>query len=242
MSLTVIEKNIVETLPQTQSMFVKAKFSLTIKSHTDFDLEVKITDLVQLILTESGVKDQKDVSVIKFISARLFDDLKTPKFNHLTFEEVKLSLHLGVRHEYGQYMGINVSTIHFWLKSFILDKNRELAIKEFNKKLDEQEHGKTNKLEKANPEGQKKIIEALKNIIKEVPAEQEVKKKLVNMGKQKSPRDMYIQKCFAEFDTLHNQRALRTKSGRYILYEEKPVDQVEYVELKLKEYDNSNLK
>ena len=240
MSLTIIETKILDGLPVTQSQFIKARFCMPIKSYRDHELESKIIDVVQITLAESGVKDQNDKPVIKFISETLFRDLRAAKFNYLTMEDIALAMNMGVRYEYGQYMGINVATIHSWIKAYLADKNRELALKEFHKKVDEASYGTTDKTAKANPEGVKKLVESLKEIMKSVPAVQEEKKRQANLGKVKTPRDQYIQKCFAEFDKIHLDRALRTKSGRYILFEGKAVDQVGYAEMKLKEYDKSN--
>lgn len=134
-ALTVSEQNRIAELPVQLQTFVKAKFGLPINKIEHQDLYFKVVDLIQITLTESGVKDQSDETVIKFISQTIFRDLQQPKFNHLSFEDIKLALHFGVRREYGEYMGVNVQTIHSWIKSFISDKNRELALKEFNSKL-----------------------------------------------------------------------------------------------------------
>jgi hypothetical protein len=145
MNLTIRENNIINTLPVTQSVFVSAKFSPAIKSLSDLDLHNRVIDLIQTTLLKAGVKDQQDKLVIKFISENLLHDLKQPKFNHLSFSEIEMALDLGVKFEYGQYMGVNIATIHSWIKSFLSDKNRENALKEFNKKLNEEEQRTSDK-------------------------------------------------------------------------------------------------
>lgn len=133
--LTITDKQNIESLPVQLQPFVKAKFGFPINKIEPYNLHKQVLDLVQVTLMESGVKDQSDLTVINFLTETLVRDLQTPKFNHLSFEDIKLALNLGVRREYGEYMGVNIQTIHSWIKSFISDKNRELALKEFNSKL-----------------------------------------------------------------------------------------------------------
>lgn len=98
-------------------------------------------------------------------------------------------------------------------------------------------HKELSKIEKGevNPEGLKKLAEVMRKAIGEVeksePAK-EVKKEPKKI--EKSERDIFIQNCFAEFNKLsHNQRFLNMG--------DKHVDQLEYTEIKLKEYDLSLL-
>lgn len=70
---------------------------------------------------------------------------------------------------------------------------------------------------------------------------------------QKSPRDQFIQDCFLEFSKLWAKKKYipprpESKPGmvvtdgsgaKYILWEGEPVDEVEYTEIKLKEYDKA---
>jgi len=133
--LTITDKQNIESLPVQLQPFVKAKFGLPINKIEPYNLHKQVLDLIQVTLMESGVKDQSDLTVINFLTETLVRDLQAPRFSHLSFEDIKLALHLGVRREYGEYMGVNIQTIHSWIKSFIGDKNRELAIKEFNSKI-----------------------------------------------------------------------------------------------------------
>lgn len=133
--LTTQEQTSISLLPVQLQPFVKARFGRQIKSFEPKNLYREVLDMVQITLAESGVKDQSDIKVVKFISETIWKDLQGPKFNHLSIDDIKLALHLGVRREYGEYMGVNVQAVHFWIKSFIGDKNRELAIKEFNDKV-----------------------------------------------------------------------------------------------------------
>jgi len=134
--LTVQEQNKISELPVNYQPFVRAKFGTQIKSMSDRDLYFDCFDMIGLTLASNGNKDGGDKAVQEFLSKELAKDLKQPKYNILSIDEVKMALNLGVRLEYGNFFGINITTIHFWLKSFISDLNRDLAIKEYNRKLD----------------------------------------------------------------------------------------------------------
>lgn len=139
MKLTIIENKLIQKLPVQQKQFVIAKFSKTIRNTTDLELKERIIDIVQVTLAESGIRDQHDELVIKFLSNTLFEDLKKPKFNHLTLEEIKLAMSMGVRLSYGQFMGINITTIHYWLKCYQVDVDRENSLNKYNRMLSEAE-------------------------------------------------------------------------------------------------------
>lgn len=135
--LTVSEKNKITELPVNYQPFIVAKFGTQIKSMLDRDLYFACFDMIGLALASNGNKDGSDKSVQEFLSKELAKDLRQPKFHLMSIDEIKMALNLGVRLEYGQFFGINITTIHFWIKSFISDKNRELAISEYNRKLSE---------------------------------------------------------------------------------------------------------
>lgn len=253
--LTARENTIINGLPPIYREFVEAKFKTKINVYSGADLYALVKELINDILFSSGVKDKGDQRVKDYLTKTLTEDLQHPKFASLTFDEVEIACKKGVRQEYGVYMGVNIQTIHSWLRAYLNSKERELAIREFYSKVSEVENGKVDKLSEVNPEGQRKVIEALKSIIKKVPDEEAKKpNKLVNLSKEKSPRDQYIQKCFTDFENLYGKnpyRPLRPENkpgmvvteggGKYIFFEGKPVDQVEYAQIKLKEYDSLNL-
>lgn len=134
-SLTVLENEQISKVSVQLQPFIKAKFGTPINKIGVDSLYFMTLDLIQTTLIESGVKDQADKTVINFLTTTIHRDVQGAKFNHLSFEDIKLSLHLGVRKEYGDYMGVNIQTIHSWIKSYLKDKNRELAVLEFNKSI-----------------------------------------------------------------------------------------------------------
>lgn len=115
-----------------------------------------------------------------------------------------------------------------------------------------------------NPEGQKKVLEILKESLKDAPMSNFIKEENKKRVIEKSARDRYIQKCFIDFYNLWKDKPYkapkqppcnipgvldRENSGKFILYNvqvkegnmiktvERPIDEVEYVQIKVKEYD-----
>ncbi len=256
MNLTILEKNVIKILSPISKEYLEAKFKNQLRTYSDKDLEFKLKDLVIKTLFESGVKDKNEDKVVAFLRETLLKDLKTAKFSGLTFEEVELAFSKGVRQEYGIYMGVNIQTMHGWLRSYLNSKERETAIKEFYAKAAELQFGKENRTAPVNPEGQKKVLEMLKDVVKGIPEEQE-KQKLLKRSKVKSDRDLFIQKCFLEHYNIWLKKPYKhprdnrppvygTTAGqdthsRLIEFEGKPVDEVQYAEIKTKEYDKIKL-
>lgn len=257
MNLTVIENKVIANMPVSLQEFVTAKFRPQIQSIREPELALKVSALVMRTLTEAGVKDAGDNKVVTFLRETLLKDLQNPKFSKLTFEEIELALKKGVRHEYGPFMGVNVQTIHFWIKSFLGSKEREAAIKEFYKNADEQEYGKIDRSTPVNPEGQKRILEALRPFAEYAKP---TYKTTSYTPPKKSERDVFIQECFKEFDKLCDKSPSIDRFGNKIPgrlidheitdlvgYNEKnkpilkthvrPIDVTEYTRIKVTEYD-----
>lgn len=254
--LTATEHRAIQELPPIYQEFLNAKFKTRLSVYSGYDLQVLVKELVNDILFSSGIKDRSDPNVKDYLTKTLTEDLQHPRFASVTFDEVEIACKKGVRQEYGAFMGVNIQTIHSWLRSYLNSKDRELAIREFYSKISELEGVKEDKMSPINPEGQKKVIEIIKAIIKKVP-EEEVKKteKLLKQAKEKSPRDEFIQKCFRDHHAIWEKTPAkdriideRTKTvtikdypGRYILYEGKPVDEIEYTQILLTQYDNQKI-
>jgi hypothetical protein len=50
-------------------------------------------------------------------------------FPSITVQEVRLALNNGIRGEYGQYFGLSVATFHNFIKAFLAEEKRQIAIK-----------------------------------------------------------------------------------------------------------------
>lgn len=237
MNILLIEKNIIEKMPAGLQEYVVSKFKPVISSYKPVELELRVGELIIRTLFEAGVKDQADPKVIDFLTQTLYKDIQHPKYSKISFEEIELALHKGVRREYGVYMGVNIQTIHSWIKAYLESKERENAIKDFNRIANEHEFGKDDRSSKVNPDGQKRLIEMLKPLAEsKKPSYIHKEAKVI----EKTERDLFIQKCFSEFFILWTKNAVPNSDGlntRFIYFEGKEIDETEYLTIKLKELD-----
>lgn len=74
-----------------------------------------IHTLVNQVIMDKGVNMPSEE--IDYLKTRVTDDI-IHDFSGYTLEEVRLALHYGVRGEFGEYFGINPTTIFGWLKGF----------------------------------------------------------------------------------------------------------------------------
>jgi len=246
-NLTVQEKEIALQVPLYLQEYVFAKFNKPIKNYNLLDLELLITKLIIKTLLEAGVSKSTNNDVITFLSENILKDLLEPKFNYLSVEEIELAFKKGVRQEYGVFMGINIQTLHIWIRAYLASKERRIAIIEFNAKNDEKIYGKEDKFSKPNPEGIKKVAEIFKQYADTSKPKYGSKKLKV----EKSEKDIFIQNCFQE----HYNIWLKTPAVmptpvqiegtivnmqcglRLINYNGKIIDEVAYVEARLKELE-----
>ncbi len=157
-------------------------------------------------------------------------------------EDFRVLFNNAKKGHYGKaYNRMDGQVVFEWINAYVAER---MSFIEENC-LQEHEQFKKEPVE-VNPEGQKKVLEILKSVI-----EKEKKSYSIRM-REKSPRDQYIQKCFIDFDTLHDRDPIPSKSGRYIMWEvtrmikDKPetfetqVDATEYVAEMLRRYDLEN--
>jgi len=50
-------------------------------------------------------------------------------FPNITIPEVRIALNCGIRGEYGQYFGLSIASFHNFIKSFLAEEKRQVAIK-----------------------------------------------------------------------------------------------------------------
>lgn len=139
-TLTIREQGAIGMVPVQLQKYLVAKFNTVIKNYDDYDLERGIKNIVIVSFAELGIKDAGDEKVVTFLRETLFKDFRAPKFEHITLEEIKLFISNGIRGEYPTFNGmmntLNVQNIHFWIKCGMASKDREVALKEFNRTLD----------------------------------------------------------------------------------------------------------
>jgi len=82
-----------------------------------------------------------------------------------------------------------------------------------------------------------RILKALKKIVSSIPKEQPFISKPKPKTIEPSERDMFIQSCFKEFDKLRRTDAI-DEHGKFIEYNGKNVNEIEFVQLRVNEFDN----
>lgn len=135
MNLPIHQKTVIDQMPDVAKKFAQAKFMEPKASELPVkQMEVEVATIITNLLVDAGYKDSQDQSVIIHLSTRVQEDIKT-RYKHLTVTELKMALNAGVRGDYGQFMGINVTTINNWIKAFEACELRKMALIDFNTRI-----------------------------------------------------------------------------------------------------------
>jgi hypothetical protein len=88
------------------------------------------------------------------------------------------------------------------------------------------------------------IVKALQSAISKLHSEQPVVVKKEKKKYEPTEKDLFIQQCFREFETIHRATPVRDINGdvigRFIEYNGQKVDEVEYAQKRLNEWVNEN--
>lgn len=152
--LPIHQKKAIDLLPDNSRLYVSAKHESEVISKLEVGKANEvILSLITICLQDAGAKDAADTKVKVFLTERLLSECKS-KFATLTTGELQIALNEGVRGNYGQFMGINVATIHNWIKSYYADEARKISLNYFNHLLTMQ-----NDKPEPSPEEKKLIIQ-----------------------------------------------------------------------------------
>lgn len=108
----------------------KNPFILALQSKKILDYENKsdvlkeFSDIISKTFFEAGQKTEADN--LKLLCHGLYEEVKK-YFPFMRMEEILIAFSNGVRKEYGEFFGINISTFNFWLKSWQTDEKRKQA-------------------------------------------------------------------------------------------------------------------
>lgn len=135
-SLIPTKNQIINQLPIVSQKYLIAKNGRKITELKTGEAIKYIYDVVvQSMINSGNKKDLEDIELITNISETIYQLIST-KYSLLTVEEFKLICFNGVINDYGDYFGINLTTVSNWIKSFINDSNRQKAMREYNKELE----------------------------------------------------------------------------------------------------------
>lgn len=97
----------------------------------------RISEMLTQVYYAAGQKlDGKDLSLL---TQAVHLEVKN-YFNFLRIEELRIALNEGVRGQYGEYFGINIKTIHGWIRSYQVSENRKQKLKELKTQTDDFKH------------------------------------------------------------------------------------------------------
>jgi hypothetical protein len=126
------QNELIAKLPIASQKYIIAK-----NGHKVIDLKIgtaikSIYDIVVQTMINSGhKKDLEDIALITNLAESIYQ-LITTKNQLLTIEEFKILCFNGVTNEYGDYFGINLTTISNWIKAFQNDINRKQSMHYWN--------------------------------------------------------------------------------------------------------------
>jgi len=120
-------------MPDFEQVIIRAKFEKP--KATDLlrkDAKKEIVKLLTNLLVDAGYTDSQDEKIIIHLTNSLYEDMIT-RYKHLTLGELKIAMNEGVRNTYGEFNGINITTISHWIKSFEASEYRKNSLQHFNK-------------------------------------------------------------------------------------------------------------
>lgn len=230
---------IIEKLPENYKPFVIARQEPQMRVLTANQVKAGIAKILSQASFDMGSPMSADREILTFQTEACFKELSF-KFSTLTLSELRNAFAMGIRNEFGQYFGMCPKTYHQFIKAYYELPGRFKAQEAYLKLGNAKEPGTEDKSAPPNPEGQKKVIEILSQYV----TKPDYSKKGLELKPRpkivKSERDKFIQQCFNDFFELLKKDAIKTDGGeptRFVMIEGKPMDEAEYAQLKLKQYD-----
>jgi hypothetical protein len=126
--IAIVSKDLIEKLPIGSQKYIIAKQTIKITELKTGNAIKGIYDIIAQSMINSGnKKDLEDIELITNIAESVYQLIST-KHPYLTVDEFKLICFNGVSLEYGEFYGINLTTISNWIKSFNNDIKRKQAM------------------------------------------------------------------------------------------------------------------
>lgn len=119
-------------LPIGSQKYLIAKNALKISELSTGNAIRSIYDsIAQSMINSGNKKDLEDIELITNIAENVYQ-LITNKHPHITIEEFKMICFNGVSLEYGEFFGINLTTISNWINNYKTDSKRITAMHYWN--------------------------------------------------------------------------------------------------------------
>lgn len=160
---TIGNNNLSPQLTADEKKIVEAGFTPRIKDVQDKEIYSELIKIIGKSVFEAGqvIEDSKLIGTVN----SLMPDLKT-YFSTMTLKEIEIACSYGVRKHYGEFMGINVTSIFNWIKSFMVDTQRQQARKkqaDYILKLNEPKKLTEEEKQKLLTEGSLHLFEVFKS-------------------------------------------------------------------------------
>jgi len=120
---------------------LEAKYnSPIILKASKYDIDRSCVNIISKAVLDSGIQmkgtyEEQQASILQ-LSKSVAEDLRK-YFKNITIKEFEIAVENGIRKEYGEYYGINVATIHQFVKAYKQSFDREEALRK--QKLSHQE-------------------------------------------------------------------------------------------------------
>lgn len=128
---------------QLEKSVIEAFKAPLIKNISTYDLIRHIVNVINKAhvdygITVKGETFEEQKNHIKVMAKEVMNDLKK-RYPTLTVKEFEIAVENGIRKEYGEFFGINVSTINQFIKAYKKSEEREEAIRKLKLLRQEQE-------------------------------------------------------------------------------------------------------
>lgn len=219
-------------------------------------LSVQITGLVKAFNVGKSMEANQIAECVKMI-------LEDNNFRCLKPDDFKVCFTKMIKGHYGKsYDRMDAQVIFEALENYLqerLDTVEQISIDRHKLEM-------AGKMAQTNPEGQKKIGDIFRAVLKEVSPQVKYKAEKVVLKDnkyeievvpekdfkepvketkviqvEKSERDIFIQSCFREFSETIKKKGSLLKSGDFIEYEGKHLSETEYVQARITKYDIEQL-
>lgn len=131
--LTHDELAIIESIEPSKQEFVMMRLEQKFENYSQKEQQIISLNVITLAYR---YLNQDSRSALEVQASDLFTCLSSKENRVLTISEIKKAFRNGLDDIYGPYFGLCAKTYNFFLKSFREDKNRVMAWKEFQDKLE----------------------------------------------------------------------------------------------------------
>lgn len=119
-------------ITETQNPYVLALQSKRVTALKKQEAVNEYIDMLTKVYFEAGhampgKTKEEQVKQLQILSIAFHEEVQT-YFKFMRVDEIRQALKNGVRKQYGDFHGINIASLHNWIKGYISDENRKQAL------------------------------------------------------------------------------------------------------------------